>query len=146
MSAKRQRRQHRRVKRLADGRGADLVVDVGGAETLARSVRATRMAGTVTVTGVLTGFNTAPLPIGEVLFNSIRIIGVTVGSVRSFVELCELISQALIRPHVSYVFEWTDLTEAVRVLAAGEHVGNGRSDHPVTARPGTTRPQLCSTT
>jgi NADPH:quinone reductase-like Zn-dependent oxidoreductase len=72
------------VRRLTDGRGADLVVDVGGAETLGRSVRAARMAGTVTVTGVLTGFDSAPVPIAQVLFNSIRLIGVTVGSVRSF--------------------------------------------------------------
>jgi NADPH:quinone reductase-like Zn-dependent oxidoreductase len=74
------------VRRLTDGRGADLVVDVGGAETLARSVRVARMAGTVTVTGVLTGFDSAPVPIAQVLFNSIRLIGVTVGSVRSFIE------------------------------------------------------------
>lgn len=111
------------VRRLTGGRGADVVVDVGGAQTLSRSVDAVRMAGTVTVTGVLTGFDTAPLAIGKVLFNSIRIIGVTVGSVRTFGELCEFISHAEIKPNVSHVFEWTDLTEAVRVLAAGEHVG-----------------------
>jgi NADPH:quinone reductase-like Zn-dependent oxidoreductase len=111
------------VRRLTDGRGAKLVVDVGGSETLARSVRATRMAGTVTVTGVLTGFDSAPVPIADVLFNSIRVIGVTVGSVRSLVELCDMISRAAIRPNVSHVFEWTDLAEAVRVLGAGEHIG-----------------------
>lgn len=57
------------------------------------------------------------------LSQSIRIIGVTVGSVRSFVELCDLVSREAIRPHISYVLEWTELTEAARVLAAGEHVG-----------------------
>jgi D-arabinose 1-dehydrogenase-like Zn-dependent alcohol dehydrogenase len=81
------------------------------------------MGGTVTVTGVLTGFDSAPVPIGEVLFNSIRVIGVTVGSVRSFVERCELICRDTIRPHISHLLEWTDLTEAARVLGAGEHVG-----------------------
>lgn len=111
------------VRRLTNGRGADAVVDVGGAQSLARSIRAVRMGGTVTVTGVLTGFDTAPLPIGEVLFNSIRIIGVTVGSVRSFVELCELLSRKQIKPHVSHVLPWTDLAEAARILSAGEHVG-----------------------
>jgi NADPH:quinone reductase-like Zn-dependent oxidoreductase len=111
------------VKRLTDGRGADLIVDVGGAQTLARSVRATRMAGTVTVTGVLTGFDSAPIPIADVLFKSIRVIGVTVGSVRSFVDLCEMVSRTGIRPNVSHVFDWTELTEAVRVLGAGEHIG-----------------------
>ncbi len=56
------------------------------------------------------------------LFNSIRIVGVTVGSVRSFVELCGLISQEKNQPNVSHVLA-TDIDEAVRILGSGEHVG-----------------------
>lgn len=111
------------VRRVNERRGADAVIDVGGAQTLTHSIRAVRMGGTVTVTGVLTGFDSAAVPISEVLTKSIRIIGVTVGSVRSFVELCELISREAIRPHISHVLEWTELSEAARVLAAGEHIG-----------------------
>ena len=111
------------VKRITGGRGADLVVDLGGPETLAHSVRAARMGGTVAVIGVLTGFDVAPIPVAEVMLNNIRVIGITVGSVASFVELCELITSTGIKPHISHVFDWTDVTEAVRVLQAGEHVG-----------------------
>lgn len=111
------------VKRVTGGRGADLVVDLGGPETFAHSVRATRMGGTIAVIGVLTGFDTAPMPIAEVMLNNLRIIGITVGSVRSFVDLCGLITETQIRPHVSHVFGWDDLGEAVRVLQAGEHIG-----------------------
>ncbi|WP_174397328.1 zinc-dependent alcohol dehydrogenase family protein [Mycolicibacterium sphagni] len=111
------------VKRITGGRGADLVVDLGGPETLAQSVRASRMGGTVAVIGVLTGFDVAPISVAEVMLNNIRIIGITVGSVLSFVELCELITTAAIKPHISHIFDWTDVTEAVRVLQAGEHVG-----------------------
>jgi NADPH:quinone reductase-like Zn-dependent oxidoreductase len=111
------------VKRLTDGRGADLVVEVGGPQTLAQSVRATRMGGTVAVIGVLTGFETAPMPIPEVMLNNLRIIGITVGSVRGFTEVCELIATSQIKPHISHVFGWDDLGEAVRVLRAGEHIG-----------------------
>lgn len=111
------------TKRITGGRGADLVVDLGGPQTLAQSVRAARMGGTVAVIGVLTGFDTAPVSVAEVMLNNIRIIGITVGSVLSFVELCELITQAGIKPHISHVFDWSELTEAVRVLQAGEHVG-----------------------
>lgn len=111
------------VKRITGGRGADLVVDLGGPETLAHSVRAARMGGTVAVIGVLTGFDAAPIPVAEVMLNNIRVIGITVGSVLSFVELCELITTARIKPHISHVFDWTEVGEAVRVLQAGEHVG-----------------------
>ncbi len=111
------------VKRFTDGRGADLVVEVGGPETLAHSVRATGMGGTVAVIGVLTGYDLAPLPIAEVMINNTRIIGITVGSVGSFVELSEVVTRAEIRPYISHVFEWTDLTEAVRLMQTGKHVG-----------------------
>ena len=111
------------VKRITNGRGADLVVDLGGPETLATSVRASRMGGTVAVIGVLSGFDGAPIPVADVMLNNIRVIGITVGSVLSFVELCELLVRDEIRPHISHEFDWTDLGEAVRVLQAGEHVG-----------------------
>ncbi|MFI5507813.1 NAD(P)-dependent alcohol dehydrogenase [Mycobacterium sp. NPDC051804] len=111
------------VKRITDGRGADLVVDLGGPETLAKSVRASRMGGTVAVIGVLTGFDVAPIPVADLMLNNIRVIGITVGSVLSFAALCELIERDGIRPHISHEFDWNDLGEAVRVLQAGEHVG-----------------------
>jgi NADPH:quinone reductase-like Zn-dependent oxidoreductase len=111
------------VKRITNRRGADLVVDLGGPETLAKSVRASRMGATVAVIGVLSGFDMAPIPVADVMLNNIRVIGITVGSVRSFVELCELMTRDEIRPHISHEFDWTDIGEAVRVLQAGEHVG-----------------------
>ncbi|KDE99272.1 hypothetical protein Y900_010020 [Mycolicibacterium aromaticivorans JS19b1 = JCM 16368] len=111
------------VKRITGGRGADLVVDLGGPETLAHSVRAARMGGTVAVIGVLTGFDAAPIPVADLMLNNIRVIGITVGSVLSFVELCELITTAGITPHISHVFDWTEVGDAVRVLQAGSHIG-----------------------
>ena len=111
------------VKRITNGRGADLVVDLGGPETLAKSVRASRMGGTVAVIGVLTGFDVAPIPVADVMLNNVRVIGITVGSVGSFAALCTLMARHEIRPHVSHEFDWKDLGEAVRVLQAGEHVG-----------------------
>src|SRR5271168_5166638 len=51
------------VKRLTAGRGADLVVELGGPDTLAHSIRSTRMGGTVAIIGVLSGFEMAPTPI-----------------------------------------------------------------------------------
>jgi NADPH:quinone reductase-like Zn-dependent oxidoreductase len=43
------------VLELTDGRGADVVVEVGGAGTLEKSLAAVRYAGIVTLIGVLTG-------------------------------------------------------------------------------------------
>ncbi|MES3636429.1 NAD(P)-dependent alcohol dehydrogenase [Mycobacterium intracellulare] len=114
---------HTQVQRLTDGRGADMVIDLGGPATLAQSVRAARMGGTVAVVGVLGGFDMAQVPVAEVMLNNIRLVGITVGSVKSHTELCELVAQANIVPHISHVFDWEHLPEAVRVMQAGEHIG-----------------------
>jgi NADPH:quinone reductase-like Zn-dependent oxidoreductase len=111
------------VKRLTAGRGADLVVEVGGPATLAQSVHSARTGGTVAVIGVLSGFDTAPISVAEVMLNNLRIVGITVGSVRAHRELCALISAADIKPHISHVFDWEKIDEAVAIMRAGAHVG-----------------------
>ena len=111
------------VKRLTDGRGAHLVVELGGPATLAQSLHSTRMAGTVAVIGVLSGFDMTPIAVAEVMLNNLRIIGITVGSVRTHQEVCDVMAASGIKPHISHVFGWEDLDEALRVMRAGEHVG-----------------------
>lgn len=111
------------VKRLTDGRGAHLVVELGGPATLAQSMHSTRMGGTVAVIGVLSGFDMTSIAVAEVMLNNLRIIGITVGSVRAHRELCEVIAVERITPHISHVFDWENLDEALRVMRAGGHVG-----------------------
>ncbi|ORW92962.1 hypothetical protein AWB92_15075 [Mycobacterium sp. IEC1808] len=111
------------VKRLTAGRGADLIVDLGGPATLAKSVHSARVGGTVAVIGVLSGFDTAPISVAEVMLNNLRIVGITVGSVQSQRSLCDLISATGIKPHISHVFDWQQLDEALAVMRAGEHLG-----------------------
>jgi NADPH:quinone reductase-like Zn-dependent oxidoreductase len=111
------------VKRLTAGRGADLIVELGGPATLAQSVHSARGGGTVAVIGVLSGFDMVPISVAEVMLNNLRVIGITVGSVRAHTELCEFMSTARIKPHISHVFDWARLEEALGVMRAGEHVG-----------------------
>ncbi len=114
---------HREVKALTDGRGADLVVDVGGQDTLARSVRATRMGGTVAIVGVLGGFGNAELPVSTAMTQNIHLVGITVGSVQAHRDLAATIAEAGFRPHVSHRLGWDEVPEAMRVMQAGEHIG-----------------------
>ena len=107
---------------ITDGRGADLVIDLGGEHTLAQSIRATRMDGTVAVIGVLSGFGAAKIPVASVMTRQIRLQGVAVGSVAALQDLAAAMSPG-IRPHVSHTFDWTELAEAQRVQQAGEHTG-----------------------
>ena len=113
---------HDAVIDITDGRGADLVIDLGGEHTLAQSIKAARMDGTVAVIGVLSGFGAAEIPVTSVLTRQIRLQGVAVGSVAALRDLAAAMGSGL-RPHVSHTFDWTELAEAQRVQQAGEHTG-----------------------
>lgn len=58
-----------KVRELTDGRGADHVVDVVGASTITRSLRATRRGGLVTAVGFLSGSEKHDL-IPEIVFGA----------------------------------------------------------------------------
>ena len=68
------------------GEGVDLVVEVGGAGTLPRSLKAIRTGGTVAQVGVLAE-GAEPLPMPTILHKMARIQGIYVGSRRDFVEM-----------------------------------------------------------
>lgn len=113
----------REVRRLTNGVGADLVLDLGGPDTLGHSVKATRMDGTVAVIGVLSGFGPATLSVSDAMMNNIHLVGITVGSVAAHADLGRAVARAGIRPHISHVLGWDELPEAMRLMQANEHVG-----------------------
>lgn len=111
------------VLSFTDGRGADLVLDLGGPETMARAVASVRMEGTVAVIGVLSGFGAAEIPVTTVMTRQIRVRGITVGSVAAHRDLCAAVAAHELRPQISHTFDWSELGEAQRVQQAGEHLG-----------------------
>ncbi len=103
------------------GEGVDLVVEVGGLGTLARSLKAIRFGGTVAQVGVLLS-STEPFPIPLVLHKMARIHGVYVGSRRDFVEMNRAIALAELRP-VGDEFPWTRAREVFQRMAEASHFG-----------------------
>ena len=114
---------HTAVIDMTDGLGADLVIDLGGEHTLAQSVKAARIEGTVAVIGVLSGFGAAQIPVTSVMTRQIRVQGIAVGSAAALYNLGAAVTAAGIRPHISHTMHWTELAEAQRVQQAGEHTG-----------------------
>jgi NADPH:quinone reductase-like Zn-dependent oxidoreductase len=114
---------HQATRELTRGRGADIVIDVGGAGTIAKSVRATTVGGTVAVVGGLEGFSNCDVPLSNVLMQQIRLVGIAVGSVADHRDLCRAIETTAIRPHISHTFAWDQIDEAVRVQQANDHIG-----------------------
>lgn len=108
------------VTDLTDGRGVDLTVEVGGAGTLAKSVLATRVAGTVALIGVLTGGQVDPVAI---MRKSITLQGVYVGSRRLFADMNRAIATAGLRPVIDRRIPFAEAPEAYRAMEAAGHFG-----------------------
>lgn len=103
------------------GTGVDLVVEVGGAGTLERSVKATRFGGHIALIGVLAG-GTSFNPV-QVLMKAVVIRGVFVGSREMFEAMNGLIEQARIKPVIDRVFPFAQAADAFRHLESGSHFG-----------------------
>ena len=111
---------HEAVRELTGGRGADYVVEVGGAGTLPRSVSAARIGGQVALIGVLTGGQIDPAPI---MRRNITLRGIFVGSREMFEAMNRAITRHQIRPVIDRAFPFAQARDAFRHLQAAAHVG-----------------------
>jgi NADPH:quinone reductase-like Zn-dependent oxidoreductase len=103
------------------GAGVDLVVEVGGAGTLAHSLKAICPGGMVSQVGVL-ATTADPFPIPLILHKMARIHGIHVGSRRDFEEMNRAISLAELRP-VGEEFHWTQTREVFERMEEASHFG-----------------------
>lgn len=104
------------------GRGVDKVVEIGGAETLTHSVKATRFGGHIALIGVLTG-TAAEVQTVQILRKGIRVDGIYVGSRAMFARMLAAISQAQLHPIIDSSFPFDDAPAAFRHLESGRHFG-----------------------
>ena len=111
----------RRVLELT-GMGADHVVEVGGAGTLARSINAVTLGGTVTVIGVLSGTATE-LDVRSLLMKSVRLQGLFVGNRRMFEDMNRAIAQHEMKPVIDRAFNFNQAPQAYKHMGGGKHFG-----------------------
>lgn len=111
----------KKVLELTGGVGVDHVVEVGGSGTLPRSLKAVRLAGTISLIGILSGvgeFN--PLP---VLMKAVRVQGIYVGSRAMFEAMNRAITLHQLRPVVDRVFPFGECRQALQHMESGAHFG-----------------------
>jgi NADPH:quinone reductase-like Zn-dependent oxidoreductase len=109
------------VWELTNKVGVDHVVEVGGAGTLAKSLRVVRMGGHISLIGVLTGVGEVnPLP---AVMKNICIQGIYVGSQEMFEAMNRAIVLNQLHPVVDRVFPFEETHEAYRYMESGAHFG-----------------------
>ena len=110
-----------RVLELTGRRGADLVVEVGGPGTMAKSLSAIRLCGHISVVGSLAG--NAMIDPGAILGKRASIRGIQVGSRDMFEAMLRAIELAKLKPVIDRVFDFSDARSAYEYLATGRHFG-----------------------
>jgi NADPH:quinone reductase-like Zn-dependent oxidoreductase len=112
----------KKVRELTGGKGVDHIVEVGGAGTLPKSLRAVRIGGHIALIGVLSagGGEVNPVPI---LMKNIRVQGIFVGSRATFEAMNRAITVAEMHPIIDRVFEFEQAPLALKHLESGAHFG-----------------------
>jgi NADPH:quinone reductase-like Zn-dependent oxidoreductase len=102
--------------------GADQIIELGGADTLPRSLKAIRMGGSISVIGALGGGdpNISPVPI---LMQTVRLQGIYVGSRTMFENMNRALGLLQLRPVVDRVFPWQKVQDAMRYMQEQKHFG-----------------------
>lgn len=108
------------VVEVSEG-GVDHVVEVGGPGTLARSLRAVRIGGKITLIGVLSG----AAEINPMLIFSRRanVQGISVGSMQMFEAMNRAIATSGLRPIIDKIFSFDDAPAGYRYLQSAQHLG-----------------------
>jgi NADPH:quinone reductase-like Zn-dependent oxidoreductase len=103
-------------------RGVDKVIEIGGAETLNRSLKATRFGGHIALIGVLTG-TSAEIQTVQILRKGIRLDGIYVGSREMFAQMLAEIERVKMKPVIDSTFDFDDAHAAFQRMESGQHFG-----------------------
>jgi len=110
------------ARKLTNGRGVDLVVEVGGAGTIKQSIRASKLGGTIALIGVVAG-PSLDFPLPLITMNMLNVVGVALGNRRQFADMLRAIGHHAIKPVVDRTFPLAELPDALAWLQGGKHVG-----------------------
>lgn len=110
------------VRRLTDGRGADLVFEHVGPATWVESLKSLARRGRLLICGQTTG-NEVTLPLIQFFAQNQTIHGIFIGTSGEFFEILRLVRAGRLRPVVDRVFPLSETAEAHRRMERGEHFG-----------------------
>lgn len=107
---------------ITGGKGADLIVEVGGAGTIAESITAAAIHARILVVGVLGG-RSQELLMPAIFGKNLQILGISVGSRAMFEEMAAAITDHDMHPVVDRVFPFDQVPDALRMMKSAGHFG-----------------------
>jgi NADPH:quinone reductase-like Zn-dependent oxidoreductase len=121
------------VLKATGGIGVDHVVEVGGANTLEKSMAAVRPGGTISIIGSLGGAG----QINPRMINrkAITLTGIHVGSRDIFAAMNRAIAEAKLRPAIDRMFPFAEAKDAFSYQTSGAHFGKIVIQMPTSSSP-----------
>jgi NADPH:quinone reductase-like Zn-dependent oxidoreductase len=110
------------ARKLVGAAGIDHVVEVGGAGTLAQSMRAVRSGGRISMIGVLAGGG-GQISLLPILMRNLVVQGIFVGSRAMYEALNRAIALNQMRPVIDRTFKFDEVVTALRHMESGSHFG-----------------------
>lgn len=112
----------RQIRKMTGGQGVDLVVEVGGANTLAQSLDAVAIGGHISMIGVLSGV-AAPVATAQIMAMNVTVRGITVGNAEQQRDMQHAMAMHRLRPVVGERFPWLEVGDALALMQRGGHTG-----------------------
>jgi NADPH:quinone reductase-like Zn-dependent oxidoreductase len=110
------------VLALTNGHGADLIVDVGGKDTLEQSVNSLSYGGMLSIVGGLSGYDGSLAAVG-LLNKTANARGIYVGSRADYQRMSRFIVEHQLHPVIDRVFPLDQYEAALEHLRNGNPVG-----------------------
>ncbi|BGP28811.1 hypothetical protein JCM10296v2_000547 [Rhodotorula toruloides] len=113
------------LKITKDGRGADKVVEIGGAGTLQKSLACLRQGGEIDDIGYLAGGESGGVQavLGGLLSKAATLRGILIGSRKHLEDLVDFLETGKIRPIIDRTFGFEEAKEAYTYMSKATLVG-----------------------
>jgi len=109
--------------------GADLVIDNVGPATLNQSMRAAKAGGRIAICGSTSGAK-VEITIPYLFYRQLELIGSSMATHGQFARATNWIRLGKAQAHVSQVFDFDQLPDALRYLDSGQQIGKVVIRHP----------------
>lgn len=110
------------VMDLTGGVGVDHILELGGRDSINRSLAAARVGGRIMIIGVLSGFS-QEIAMRSIYGKNLHLIGLSVGSRTHFEDMCRAIETHQLRPVIDTVLSFDAVPDGLRRMESGAHVG-----------------------
>lgn len=100
----------------------DIVIELGGAETLEQSLKVCRPGATIAVIGILSGIKNE-VNLLPIIMNKLNISGILVGSRSCFANMNKAISHHKLQPVIDKTFAFSETVQAFKYMESAQHFG-----------------------